>query len=376
MLTTKKKLIRHPVVPEKLGSLPNSGMLQNRKEERGIILLVLLWTMALMALIALNLASAVRTEIDIARTTLDSEQAYFFARGAIEEALYGLVFPDKDKDKQSARFPYRGGMNHFRATSGDWSAHVAILDEAGKLNLNFCEQPVLQKLLEELGNDEAKSSQLATAILEWRKPLSSPDNSSDASGSALGPDAAKMKHRPFDQVEELLLVPGMSREILYGTPGDKSAYEELSITRHRRGLADFVTVFTGKNQVNPNYAELEVLAILPGMDSQKAQTLIDSREQPYKSTAEIGERTGLLLEGELLSLLNPQPSQYFSLIGTGMLKGSPIRRSVRLVAKIQSTGTLLPGERISWMDEYWAPPQLLKWLEKGVAEESSAGKDQ
>jgi general secretion pathway protein K len=363
-LTMKRKTSEYTFEKAGVPAWPGKTTPASSQDERGFVLLFVLWTLVLLTLVALNLSSIVRTESGIARTTLDYEQAYYFSRGAIEEALYGLTYPDKDKDKQLARFPYFRGMNHYWVKSGEWNAHVAILDEAGKLDINSCTQPILERLLQILGNNETRSSQLAAAIIEWRKPLANPDSFNNSSSSDLGPDIVRIKHRPFDQVEELLLVPGMNREILYGIPGHEME-EESDLPKFHRGLADFVTVYTGKNQINPNFAEMEVLAALPDMDAEKAQAIVKARTQePFKTSGEIGERTGLLLQGDLLSILNTQSSPYFSIIATSTLKNSLVRRTVRLVVKKQE-GSLLPMDRLLWIDEYWAPPPLLEALNQG-----------
>src|SRR5438552_6068345 len=93
-------------------SLLNSprNMTGPNASHRGIILIALLWVLTALSLLALNLASTVRSEVKIAQASGEAEKAYFYARGALEEALYHLIFPDRDREKQSSLFPYAGGM--------------------------------------------------------------------------------------------------------------------------------------------------------------------------------------------------------------------------------------------------------------------------
>jgi general secretion pathway protein K len=338
-----------------------------KNNERGIVLLILLWTLALLSLLALNLASSVQTETTMARTTLDSEQAYFFTRGALEETLFWLSFPNRDEEKQKARFPYRSGMNHCWVRKGEFYSHIAILDEAGKLDLNFCDPQMLQRLLEILGNEETLSANLSESIAEWRKPDASAKRAEADESSALGPDAQYIKHRPFGSVEELLLVPGMTREILYGSSIREGNGEWAESGQHGviKGLVDYVTVFVGKGQINPNYAEPEILASLPGLDMEEASAIVSARqEEPFKSAIDIGERTALLLQNDVLSKLTTQPSKVYSLIASGGRKNSRVRRSLRVVVKLAS-GANDKMERLMWQDEFWASPNLLAWLALG-----------
>ena len=102
----------------------------------GVVLVTVLWIMVGLSLLALTLAATVRTEATLARASGEAEQAYFFARGALEAVLYRLAYPDPDPRKQQALFPYAGGMNHYRLSSGNMRCHLALMDEAGKLDLN------------------------------------------------------------------------------------------------------------------------------------------------------------------------------------------------------------------------------------------------
>jgi type II secretory pathway component PulK len=80
-----------------------------------------------------------------------------------------------------------------------------LVDEAGKLNINTAEYEPLIRL-------PNMTDDVANAIIDWRTESSS-GGSSNTSYSSLGYTA---KHAPFETVEEMLLVQGMSRDLLYG----------------------------------------------------------------------------------------------------------------------------------------------------------------
>ena len=92
-------------------------------DPRGVVLVTVLWIMVGLSLLALTLAATVRTEATLARASGEAEQAYFFARGALEAVLYRLAYPDPDPRKQQALFPYAGGMNHYRLSSRSLRCH-------------------------------------------------------------------------------------------------------------------------------------------------------------------------------------------------------------------------------------------------------------
>ena len=68
----------------------------------------------------------------------------------------------------------------------------------------------------------------------------------------------------FETLEELILVRGITPEILYGTGSTK-------------GIIPFLTVYGKTGQININAAPKEVLAALPGMDAAMVERIIEFR---------------------------------------------------------------------------------------------------
>ena len=135
-----------------------------------MVLVTVLWIMVGLSLLALTLAATVRTEATLARASGEAEQAYFFARGALEAVLYRLAYPDPDPRKQQALFPYAGGMNHYRLSSRQMRCHLALMDEAGKLDLNAARPETLERLLRIVGSSPPRAETLAAAVVAWRTP--------------------------------------------------------------------------------------------------------------------------------------------------------------------------------------------------------------
>ena len=314
-------------------------------QNQGIVLIPLLWVLTALSLLALDLASSVRVEVNMTQAVGEAEKSYFYAQGGLEEVLFHIAFPYPDSEKQKRLFPYAGGMNHYWTRSGEMRCHVAIQDEAGKIDLNFSSQEVLTRLLENLG--VAGAGPIAASIVQWRSP------SSDRT------EHDGMKHRPFTSVEELLLIRGITREILYGKPQRK----EDGRSQRKRGLAEFVTVYSGKSQININYAELEVIAAIPGLNLDVASLMVQARaRQPFKTSSELFQRAGGVIPGEALSLLTTEISQQYCLIATAYVSGSKLRRSIKLIIK-RSDKSRTQHEKLMWYDDYWPSKEVLKWTE-------------
>ena len=306
---------------------------------RGVVLITVLWIMVGLSLLALTLAATVRTEATLARASGEAEQAYFFARGALEAVLYRLAYPDPDPEKQQALFPYAGGMNHYRFNSGPMRCHLALMDEAGRLDLNAADPETLQRLLRIVGAGPFQAETLAAAVAAWRNP----DPSSESS---------VFRRRSFRFVEELLQVPGMERELLYGRP----RRQRDGRTVFQRGLVDFLTVYTATGRVNVNYAAPEVLAALPGMDRDRAQSLVKARARRLLQASDLTSRA----PAEALPFLTTHPSDTFSLVATAWLEGSATRRSLRVVARREARSRL-GHQRLVWYDQYWPSPRVRRF---------------
>ena len=126
-------------------------------------------------------------------------------------------------------------------------------------------------------------------------------------------------------MEELLQVPGMGRELLYGRP----RRQRDGRTVFQRGLMDFLTVYTATGRVNVNYAAPEVLAALPGMGWEEARSLVAARARQLLEASDLSSRA----PAEALPFLTTQPSDTFSLVATAWLEGSATRRSLKVVAR-------------------------------------------
>ena len=305
-------------------------------DRRGVVLVTVLWIMVGLSLLALTLAATVRTEATLARASGEAEQAYFFARGALEAVLYRLAYPDPDPQKQQALFPYAGGMNHYRLSSRQMRCHLALMDEAGKLDLNAARPETLARLLRIVGSSPPRAETLAAAVVAWRTP-------------GPRPGASTSGRRPFRFVEELLQVPGMGRELLYGRP----RRQRDGRTVFQRGLMDFLTVYTATNRVNVNYAPAEVLAALPGMGWEEARSLVAARRNQLLEASDLSSRA----PAEALPFLTTQPSDTFSLVATAWLEGSATRRSLRVVAR-RDARARLGHQRLVWYDQYWPSPRV------------------
>src|SRR6185503_10932343 len=82
----------------------------------------------------------------------------------------------------------------------------------------------------------------------------------------------RAKNAPFDTVEELLLVRGVTRELFYGD-------------EERPGLKDLFSVFTTTPTYNPNTATPALIQALGGFDAKAAGEFADARTKSGSGAA-------------------------------------------------------------------------------------------
>ena len=333
-----------------------------REKQRGVALLAVLWLTAALSAMALATSYMVRTEVEAATNRIEAQQGYFLARGGIEAAVDTIarstfLTPGAGSEADT-RPEFVAGQRWISYEFPGGRCAVEVVPENGKLNANLAPSEQLAALFRTLGVGAAESAELALAIVDWRSPRTSEVGSVfDAYYDTLS-EPYQARHAPLGQLEELLPVKGMSRELFFGR------LEETRTGRWRRRppLADLLTVAPTAGAVNLNSAPLEVLQSLPGWDAAAAATVIGARERtPFESLSEldaIAPSGGLAGGGANLTIaLEP----FYTLTATCVPADATARRSVRALLEITPNQPLY-HQVVAWWDNWpYAnePPQTL-----------------
>lgn len=214
------------------------------RNSRGIALVSVLWLLVLLTAVTVALTTTVRGEIRAVGNTLRMTQAAYAAEGGIELGVLNLLTP------QAQRWPTDGSL--FETKFADARLRIAIVDEAGKIDLNAAGYPLLNKLLLVAGVEWDRAAQITDAILDWRDndDLRRVNGAEDADYRMAGLDYGP-SDSSFLSVDELQLVLGM----------DGGIFEKI-----RPAL----TVYSGLPGVNPRFASPGVSAVIEGL--AEAQT--------------------------------------------------------------------------------------------------------
>jgi general secretion pathway protein K len=192
----------------------------NRSGAPGFALLIVLWTMGLLALLAAQFTGTGRSELRVAMNLQANATAQAAADGALYEGMFHLMRGDWLPDGRVRIVQVGGATAQVRAKNLAW-----------KVNPNMASVPVLRALLGVLGVDSARSMALAQAIVDWRTP----NQASLAGGAKITAYRAAglpygPANRPYDSVDELGLVIGMTPALLARMKPFLSVYQEGDAT--------------------------------------------------------------------------------------------------------------------------------------------------
>ncbi len=176
--------------------------------EGGFALLVVLWSLALLALIGTHVTATGRAETQLAANLRVAAAAEAAADGALHQAIFHLLDPSPRRWRPD-------GVSREVALPGGAVATVRVESEQGKVNPNLAPAALLQALLLQLGVEPQAAASLAASILDWRtagqRPR--PGGAKEPQYRAAGRDYAP-PGRPFESLDELGLVLGMTPELL------------------------------------------------------------------------------------------------------------------------------------------------------------------
>jgi general secretion pathway protein K len=168
--------------------LPSALPIEYRRNG-GFALIIVLWTLVLIAFIVAHLTASGRTEIRIAGNLVSNSIAEAAADGAIFEAIFNLSDP-----RPEARWAIDGSAR--KLVIGSSEVTLRLEDEASRINPSSASPALLEALLRIVGTDAEIARRLAEAIGDWV-------------GSAAAPRA-----------REVLLAEYQAAGLDYGPPGE------------------------------------------------------------------------------------------------------------------------------------------------------------
>ncbi len=263
------------------------------KKQEGIILIIVLWVLTILMVIVLSFSVMTRSETFASLAFREGVDKKFIAEAGIERAIIELFYRNKYRGYsmlEDEKKVWRTDATPYTISFSDGWFIVRISDELGKIdinNLNDLSGIILKNLLMNSGVKEQEATVIVDSILDWKDA----DDFKRLHGAESDyymslPKPYQAKNARLDTLEELLLVKGMGPDILYGGNGKK-------------GIVDFITIYSNSNAINIVSASREVLLAIPGLTHELVDEIITKRE-------------ALTSEASLNATIPPESSQFIS----------------------------------------------------------------
>lgn len=287
----------------KRGGLPRGGI---NNSESGSIAILALWGVVLIFMLLAPVAFATRGELRIARNALAESRARLAAEAATQLGLVRLL-----RRQNAGHGSFDGAPEAWQ--QGTTKVTIAIVDEAGKIDLNAAPQEMLTGLFAAAGTPLEAAALIACNVLDRR---------GDAGIGCPDEDAPHVGRR-FSVPEELAEVPGI----------DNRLYDRV---------ADCVTVATGASAIDPLVAPRTVLMAIPGATDSIVDEFLESRA----TMRDLASAGGGFVPAEAAAYLMPSPGRDFTIAATAVTDDGARYRAELQVRLTEQQGQ--PYQIVAW----------------------------
>jgi len=323
----------------------------DKSGERGGALLAVLWLSAALSAIAFTLAMSVRVEFDRAALNVSQTRAYYLAAGAIEITVQRLLRPrSPSEDREQDPLEYPQGQRFLSYSFPAGTVVVEVIGETGKLGVNRASAEQLARLFVETGLDAQRAVALAATLAEARSEgLPEPEeDSEDGSGNLQADSSFSDSFASLTELEELLRIPGFSREALYGAYLRDRQDRLVPVG----GLYKHLTM-RSEGTIDANYATPEVLRAAGVPDAVIARILEIRAVRPLRRDDFPEGGIGTSEDGMNVGVSGAAPS--YTLWATAELRNGGARRTVGALVRRarpgQPGGAQSPPIRVArWYD--------------------------
>jgi general secretion pathway protein K len=325
---------------------------QLRCARRGSALLAVLWLSAALSAIAFTVANTVRAETERTSTEVDSLRAYYLAAGAIDRAILYIQWGPSYRNPDGTPKYFQSPMRALEFNFPTGAATTEIILETSKLNLNSTSQPELLALLLALGAPADQAATVAQGIVDWRAPTPGGSFTQfDQYYLSLTP-SFRARHASFHEVEELLLIRGVTPDLFYGSYTRNDQGRLIP----RPGLRDCLSVYGSTGQLDANGIEPAVMQAI-GISPDVASAIANLRRTtPFR---DMGQLAPFASGGPGMGRLALKPNPILTLRATARLRlangqFSDLRRSVSAMVK--------------FLGPEWNPPfHIMRWYDNAAS---------
>jgi general secretion pathway protein K len=246
----------------------------------GFIIVAVLWILAALAALATIYSIYIKSSAWSVSVMDDELQAEALVSASLELTAYQLAVPkdaqsatdtqrqsdsqratdsQRPPDAQRTTDPQRPTRGQFGFRLGRANVLVNFISEAARIDLNAAPKAMIAGLFAALGAPGEDADRYADRVIGWRETPKRSDQADEASLYRSSGLTYQPRGAPFAHVNELWLVQGLPPALV------------------ARALP-FVTVYSGKADINVFDAPPELIGALPGMTPLRAAAFLNQRE--------------------------------------------------------------------------------------------------
>jgi hypothetical protein len=252
---------------------------RNRECRNGVVLIAVLVVVVLLSLASYQFVELMTSEYRAAESTVRAAQSRSLAISGVhyaaaaladkttianrlnsnlfdnESAFRGVLVREDDRPRYQGRFTLLAPPAVDDAIGGSTQVRYGVTDESGKININA---------LVKLSPDSASNillrlpnmtEEIADAIIDWINSDDAnprPNGAKNSYYTALSP-GYRCKNGPLDSLEELLLVRGVTPELLFGSDRNRNGMpdpDEDSSVGFDPGWVAYLTIYSREMNVD------------------------------------------------------------------------------------------------------------------------------
>jgi general secretion pathway protein K len=299
---------------------------KTHKRSEGIALVIVMISVAVLAILAGGFAFSMKVETRLARNANNESELEWLGRSGVEYARWILSEQLRigSEPYDALNQVWAGGPGGIGTTNsalldvqrevklGNGSFTWKIVDLERKANINTANEGVLQQALMLMGVGPGESAPAVASILDWIDP----DDSTHIQGAEKDfyqgfRPPYNAKNGPIDDLSELLLIKGITPDLYWGlssTNHPPAAFQtrqgrlspmalmaQSQAPTFTSGLVDLFTPISG-GRININTASADVLQLIPGIDRTMAEAIVGGRQGdddgsglvgPYRNVQEV-----------------------------------------------------------------------------------------
>jgi len=208
------------------------------------------------------------------------------------------------------------GISGVERELGEGKFIVDILPEESRRNVNVLTEEDWREILDQAGVENTRWPELIDCFYDW---IDEGDthrlNGAEIDDPYYAEKDYDVKNAPLDTVDELLMIKGFDRSILYGGPSS----EDEKVTY--RGIAGWLTTW-GDGKINVNTASREVLMTLPEIEEYVIDAILEERtgldglpntkDDGFRTVEDVVAKTGM--DQQLAGLITTTEHKYQRMI--------------------------------------------------------------